>query len=417
MLALASTLARTDTRRRSLVLGVCAFGLAGALIAIATRPSDSYPVLSGAVRNLVYLGPALMAHAAWPAARAAESGMARELFLCGISSKQRRRATALVVVGATSVIWLAGSAIAAGLAALWLWPAGDSVVLVRQGGSSVAWWAAIGLSSSVLLGLVGCACGCVCRTRAAAVAIVALLGGASLLLALLGEFPPALWLRSLSPGGALDAVFNRRDDIRGEAWLRWGVPAIYLLGSAWLVAMGRRASDPVDYRRGGEASPLSGAVAAHGDPVVLPRASRLAAAAPVALLLAAAVALGAVAPQRIARAIPWWLHGAWVEDLARNRASAPVVRAYVAAVRSGDERRERQFALGGRDEVLDPVLRAAIRRARRVLDVEYAYSSDERPGSVHVTLGSASPSLDLTVCNVRRRDGWRVVRVVSNRLC
>lgn len=409
MAPLVIALARAELRRTRLVSIVCAYGVAGALVAVATRPDDFYPVLSGAVENLVYLAPILLAAAAWPLARMTESGMARELYLCGISPSRQRLAAAVIAVGVACLIWLCGSAIAAALVALALWLSAEPVVLVGPIGPSVAWWAAAGVSSSIVLGLVGCACGSACRTRAAAIAVVVALGAAAQLLALFGAFPPALWLRSLTPGGALDAVFVMRDDVRGEASLRWGVPTIYLLGSAWLITSRRRASSAAGV------SPRS--PESREGWLGTARASRLAAAAPVVLLLAAAVILGAIAPQRLAREIPWWLHGSWVQDLARNRASAPVAESFVAAVISGDRWRERGLSLGRRDDVLDPVVRDHIRRARNVYDVEYEYDSEARPGTVLMRLGSPRSSLDLRVCNARTADGWRVTRVLANNLC
>lgn len=264
------------------------------------------------------------------------------------------------------------------------------------------WWAIAGLLALVLLALVGVACGCLCRSRVAALALVALLSGVPLMLATFGQFPPALWFRSLFPGGALDAVFDRREGVRGDAWLRWGVPATYLLAAFVIVAAGCRSSDPGVARAIKDAEPAP----ARG------RAARLAGVAPIALLITAAAALGAVAPERMATAIPWWLQGPWIEDLALERASEPVARAYLSAVRSGDVRRERRLVLGRR--ALDPVQRALIGRARRVTDVTYVYAEDVPPGTVLAELGG---DVTVTICNRRTRQGWRVVRVSTIGVC
>lgn len=286
----------------------------------------------------------------------------------------------------------------------WTWARHESLTLVGQSGQGPVWWAAIGLAAVVLLALVGTACGCLCRSRVTAFGLVALLSGTPLMLKTFGQFPPALWFGALFPGDALDSVFERRDDLRGNAALRWGVPATYLLAAGFIVATGRRPSDP-------EAPQ---AVDDEDRAVAPARAGRLALAAPVALLVTAAALLGAVAPQRISSAIPWWLQGAWVEDLARDRASEPVVRSYLAAVRSGDAQRERRLVLGKRDEVLDPVLRDQIRRARRVFDVKYIYLEDVGPGTVSAQLGKDA---GVTLCSARTRTGWRVVRVSSVSVC
>lgn len=416
MIRLASAIARAEIRRSRFGLFVLAYGLAGALIALAAFPRGPYPIVSEAVRSLLYLGPALMAATALLVVRPSESGMARELFLSGITPKRRRRATTVVGIAAATLAWVCASALTATLVGAWLWAHGRAVSSVGQGGMGVVWWAGVGLASVGFLAVVGSACGCLCRSRVAAIAIVASLCGVPLVTVLFGEFPPALWFRSLLPTGAMYGVFEAYDDVRGAPWFRWGVPCLYLLGAAWVVGTGRRPSDPgvvAEARRGPSEAPAG---LTDDRSVALPRTNRSAVAVPIALLIGVTALLGAVAPQRIGRAIPWWLQGAWLEDLARDRASGPVARAYVSAVLARDVRGEARRVLGPRDDALDPVLRVKVLRARHIVGVQYDYG-ETRPGTVIVRLKDRGQDIDLTVCNVRRHDRWHVSRVSSSGVC
>lgn len=413
-LRLAGAIARAEIRPSRFALLAAAFGAAGALVGLASQPSGPYGLLSEPVRSLFYLGPVIMAAAALLAVRPAESGLARELFLSGIESTRRRLATAIVAVGAATVAWVGALLLSAALVLPWLLGHGRAITLVERGAGSVPWWAAIGVASVALLALVGCACGCLCRSRTSALALVALLGGVPLLAVLFGEFPPALWLKSTLPTGALTGALEAYDDVRGSPLFRWGVPCAYLLGATWVVATGHRASDPgarsAVERRSDTKWEAQGALASA-------RCGRLTAAAPVVLLLACAVLLGGVVPQRLAKTIPWWLHGTWVSDLARDRASGPVDRAYVSAVLSGDAARERRLVQGTREDALDPVLRLRLVRARRLVRLDYLYDEVTRPGTVVAMLGGRGNGFEVKICNVRTRAGWRVARVSSGGLC
>lgn len=400
MIALAHAIARAEIRPSRFVLATCGLGLATAMIGLAAHPAGAYPVLTVSVRELVYLGAGFMAAGAILAVRATESGVAQELFLSGIGPTQRRRATALVAVGACSLAWLCGSVVSVAVAGPWL----GEVTLLDDGSGSVLWLATIGWLSVGLLALVGCACGVACRSRVSALAAVAILSGTPLLMVFFGDLPPALWFRSLFPTGAVYAMLERYEGIRGEPWFRWGVPSVYLLFSAWLVAMGRRRSDPGSPRAARRGPPGRGARSAQ-------------AATAAVLLVSGATALGLVAPQRIARAIPWWLHGTWLADVARDRASAPVAEAYVEAVLAGNRALERRLVVRPEVDALDPVVRREVRRAGRIGSVRYVYASESPPGTVVVTLLGSRRRLDLTVCNTRTRRGWRVAEASTDGRC
>jgi hypothetical protein len=408
-LKLAWTIARAEIRLGRLAIGIVAVGIVGAVLGIATQ-SGPYPVVPTPVRNLVYLGPALMAAAALVAARPAATGMARELFLCGIAPRKRRLATALAVAVASVAGWLCASVITTVTAMAWSWAQRDSVTALGHAEGGVAWWLVVGLASVGLLALVGTACGVLSRSAVGAITVVAVATGIPLILLMFGAFPPALWLRSMFPTGAIYGMFEQLDGVRGSAAFRWGVPAGYLLLATWVLAIGRLTPNPRERFDPATTSPATSALP--------PQRTRLAAVAPWLLLAICTAAVGVVTPPRIARAVPWWLHGTWLSDLASGRASEPVARAYVSAVLAGDRTRELRLVRGSRDAVLDPVLRMRVRRAGRVRDVRYIYNASALPGTVLVTLGGrATARVDLTICSVRTRAGWRVMRTSAAGRC
>ena len=406
MNALIATIARAELRRRVVGLVALVYGVVGTLVGVASHRTGSYPVLTDAVANLEYLGGLLMAAGALIAVRPIEFGVARELLLCGIGWRRRSIATAIVAIGCALTIWALGNVLTA-LALRALFAGRHAPTTLTAGSQSALLVVAAGVALVSCAALLGCAIGGRCRTRATAVAIVGALAVAPLVLLLFGSFPPALWLRALCPTALGNGLIEAYAGVRGTPLVRFGAPLLYLVVALCLVLT----SHAPGVRRARRA--------ANDDPGARPRAPGRAWASllvPAAMLAVAATAFGYVAPQRTARAIPWWLRGDWLADQARKTTSAPVARAYVVAILHGDGRALGR--LGAPDaEPPDPVLAAAVRRAASIRDVRFVYDDHVPAGTVVVTLGAAREEVDVTVCSVRTSAGWRVERLSSAGLC
>jgi hypothetical protein len=411
--SLAGCIARAELRPRTVALATLAYGIAGAAIGLANHRAGAYAILTGSVTNLEYLAGVLIAAAALMTVRATEFGVDRELFLAGITPRRRAIASALVATGVAVTVWAGGNAITVLLLLPVLAGRGPSFTLV-SGASGPPAAIVAGLGLVVCYALVGTALGTRSRARAAVITVVGTIAVIPLILVLFGTFPPALWLRSLCPTAFPRGIIEAYDDVRGGALYRWGVPLAYLAGAVWLIATTRapwsRAlrSDPT-----GAAEPAGDA---GRDRVTRWRAVRSSAAVPVGALIASAAVFGYVVPARTAGIIPWWLHGDWLADEVRGTASGPVARAYMDAVLAGRPAAERRLSLAG-TSVLDPTVRARIRRAGRVRSVRYAYDDAVPAGTVIVTLGSRGREIDMTVCARRTRAGWRVRKISASGLC
>jgi hypothetical protein len=411
--SLAGCIARAELRPRTVVLAVLGYGIAGAAIGLANHRTGAYPILTDSVTNLDYLAGVLIAAAALMTVRATEFGVDRELFLAGISPRRRAIASALVAAGVAVAIWAGGNA----TTVLLLVPAlagRDASFTLVSGASGLAAAIVAGLGLVVCYALMGTALGTRTRTRAVVITVVGTIAVIPLLLAMFGAFPPALWLRSLCPTAFPRGIIEAYGDVRGDALFRWGVPLAYLAVATWLIATTRAPwSRAVQPGAGGAPEPS-------GDPgrdrVTRWRAVWSSAAVPAGALIVAAAVFGYVVPARTAGIIPWWLHGDWLADEARGTASGPVARAYMDAVLAGRPAAEKRLSLGGTN-VLDPVVRAKIRRAGRARSVRYAYDDAVPAGTVIVTLGSRGREIDMTVCARRTRAGWRVRKLSASGLC
>lgn len=387
MIGLAAAVARAELRPGQLAVITAAGGGLTAVLSVVTdprTPAGPYAVATESAYGLRYSGFLLVAVSAWMQIRPAENGVARELFLAGVSSPRRRRATAVAAILTCVALWVGMSVVA--LLVAGTWAGGVDMASAKTATSAVV----VAVGSAIMLSLVGSACGSLASSRVGGTAVVTALAALPLALALVGRYPPALILKSLFPAETVPAMLAPFEGIRGEPAFRWGVPLVWLSVSAALVARRTAGGDVGVVRwRGAE------------------RPRRLD-VLPLVLLGLSVVVLGAVVPARVARTIPWWLQGRWLSDLATGSDSKPVAEAYVQAVIDGDAATERRL-LAQRGEPIDPQLRRNVQRAGRVADVEYSYVEGSLPGTV--TFGfRRDPELQLVVCVVRSASGWSVVR-------
>ncbi len=409
---LAGAIARAEVGWRPTLIAVLGYAVGSTLVGLATFRTGSYPVLTAAVDAEASIGVALLAASAGFSVRPVELGIESELFLAGVAPRDSQVARAFVCAVWCLAVWVAATALAALFAMPWLLARGQAIALVAAGhGPPVT--LLVGVLAVSLSALAGASIGMISRTRLTAVTGVAIVGGVPLLLGLAGAYPPALWLRGMSPTSPIVNLLDHHGDVRDTALFHYGVPVAYLLifSSVVLHRSGPRSQAlPASRRVGKEASPdPSGSLRVGAD--------RLGGAATLAVLLCSAATLGYFVPQPVAEAIPWWLRGDWLADLALDQASEPVVREFVAAVVDGDRESERRLSRGHAIAVLAPDLRRQVGRAGPVTDVYYVYNEIEPPGTVYVQFRSETSGFGLTVCTERTDSGWRVVGTSPVGLC